>query len=187
MLSVVLASASKRRQELLKLIVPKFSILVSQVDESAIPLCDPDEYTKKLAQQKALDVALRVLDESIVIGCDTIVELNGRIMQKPKSDDQAFLMLKMLSGRTHHVFTGVCLINTLSGKRMGFCERTSVTFGQIPDEEIKRYLETGEHLDKAGAYGIQGYGAKFVEKINGDYFNVVGLPVFKLNLALKNI
>lgn len=187
MLNIVLASASPRRKELLKLIISDFKVIVSNVSEENINNFSPHEYVLNLAREKALDVALRLEEESIVIGCDTVVELDGNILQKPKDTDDAYNMLKMLANKTHNVITGVCLVNTLTEKRLSFFETTKVMFGGVSDEEIKKYIETGEPMDKAGAYGIQGYAAKFVKRIEGDYLNIVGLPVYRLNVELTKI
>ena len=135
---------------------------------------------------KAQDVARRVTPGSLVIGADTIVFSQTGILGKPQSNEEAFVMLKQLSGKTHEVLTGVAIVEAFSEKSLRSHEKTEVKFRDITDEEIKAYIATGETCDKAGSYGIQGLGAIFVEKINGCYFNVVGLPVSKVWSMLRS-
>ena len=126
-------------------------------------------------------------NEYIVIGADTVVVFEGTVLGKPEDGGDAFRMLRFLSGHTHTVYTGVTVINTMTGNRKTFYEATDVTFFDIPDDELRCYVESGEPMDKAGAYGIQGKGAFLVERIEGDYYNVVGLPVARLLRVLKEI
>ncbi len=177
---IILASQSPRRQELLKLITRDFEIKVSNVDETLPDKITPKEAVMYLSKIKAEPFAD---SNDIVIGADTVVALDGKILGKPKSEENAKEMLRFLSGRTHSVFTGVTLA---SGKKTKtFAVETKVKFFELTNEEIDAYIKTKEPFDKAGAYGIQGYGSLLVEKIDGDYFNVVGLPVSTLARELK--
>lgn len=170
----VLASGSPRRRELLQLVVPEYKCVVSGCEES-VPEGTPwNEVPRILAEQKALSVA-KICPDDIVIGSDTIVVLNGKIFGKPHSEDEAFSMLKALSGKKHLVLTGVAVAE--KGKIRSFIQKTEVEFYELSDETINKYIATGEPMDKAGAYGIQGKGSVLVKGINGDYFNVMGLPV----------
>lgn len=177
---IILASQSPRRQELLKLITSDFEIKVSNVDETLPDKITPKEAVMYLSKIKAEPFAD---GDDIVIGADTVVALDGKILGKPKNEENAKEMLRFLSGRTHSVFTGVTLA---SGKKTKtFAVETKVKFFELTNEEIDAYIKTKEPFDKAGAYGIQGYGSLLVEKIDGDYFNVVGLPVSTLARELK--
>lgn len=177
---IILASQSPRRQELLKLITSDFEIKVSNVDETLPDKITPKEAVMYLSKIKAEPFAD---GDDIVIGADTVVALDGKILGKPKSEENAKEMLRFLSGRTHSVFTGVTL--TSNKKVKTFAVETKVKFFELTNEEIDAYIKTKEPFDKAGAYGIQGYGSLLVEKIDGDYFNVVGLPVSTLARELK--
>lgn len=183
MADIILASASPRRKELLSLAGVDFSVKVADVNEVIPENAKPDEVVMSLAMQKAQAVANENPD-SIVIGSDTVVALDGEILGKPKSEENAAQMLAMLSGRSHTVYTGVAIIH--GEKVKSFCEATEVVFNPLTKEEILRYVATGEPMDKAGAYGIQGKGCVLVKKIDGDYFNVVGLPVSKLYRELRD-
>lgn len=177
---IILASQSPRRQELLKLITSDFEIKVSNVDETLPDKITPKEAVMYLSKIKAEPFAD---SDDIVIGADTVVALDGKILGKPKSEENAKEMLRFLSGRTHSVFTGVTLASDKKTKT--FAVETKVKFFELTNEEIDAYIKTKEPFDKAGAYGIQGYGSLLVEKIDGDYFNVVGLPVSTLARELK--
>lgn len=179
---IILASKSPRRQELLKYITKDFTVKTAEVDETLPEGIEPEEAVKYLSKIKAAPFE-NVKDT--VIGADTIVVINGKILGKPADSSDAESMLRLLSGKTHSVFTGVTVIK--NGEYHSFSCETKVTFFELTDSDIKRYIETGEPLDKAGAYGVQGYGSLLVEKIDGDYFNVVGLPVSKLNRLLSAI
>ena len=184
----ILASASERRQELLHRIVDDFDIIVSMFDENSVRARENiEEYVIELAEGKALDVIKNINEDAIVIAADTIVTLDNKIFGKPKDDNNAFEMLKLLSGKTHKVYSAVVVVNTKNKKTEKRCIYTDVKFSEITDEEIKKYIETKEPLDKAGAYGIQGYGGVFVEKIHGCYYNVVGLPLNIVDKMLKSI
>lgn len=177
---IILASQSPRRQELLKLITSDFEIKVSNVDETLPDKITPKEAVMYLSKIKAEPFAD---GDDIVIGADTVVALDGKILGKPKSEENAKEMLRFLSGRTHSVFTGVTLASGIKTKT--FAVETKVKFFELTSKEIDAYIKTKEPFDKAGAYGIQGYGSLLVEKIDGDYFNVVGLPVSTLARELK--
>ena len=184
-MAIILASKSPRRREILENTKVRFSIEESQIDE-VIKLNElPKETVMRLAYEKALDVANRNRN-SLVIGADTIVVINDTILGKPKDDIEAFSMLKLLSGKTHYVITGFALINLSLDKKIIDCQVSQVTFKELSEQCIKDYLQTKESLDKAGAYGIQGYGGLLVENIQGDYFNIVGLPISKISDCLKD-
>ena len=179
---VILASGSPRRRELLGLIYDDFEVIPSSADETLTPGTPPQEAVKELARRKAADIGA-ANPEALVIGADTVVYCSGEILGKPADEADAFRMLRLLSGKTHSVFTGVCLLK--NGMESVFAEETKVTFFPLSDEEISAYIASGEPFDKAGAYGIQGKGALLTEKIEGDFFNVVGLPTARLAQALK--
>lgn len=181
-MAIILASASPRRRELMKFITEDFTVKVSDVREVTDPDLSPEETVKSLAVIKGEAVAGNCPGDT-VISADTVVVLDGKILGKPKNEEDAFSMLCALSGKTHEVFTGVCIIH--GGKKTVFAERTEVSFYSLSDEEIRAYIATGEPSDKAGAYGIQGKGCTLVKSINGDYNNVVGLPVSKLYRIMK--
>lgn len=187
-LKYILASGSERRQELLHRIVEDFNVSVSDFDETEVGFNgDIDKYVKELALGKALNVKEKTKEDAIIISGDTIVVLENNILGKPKGEKDAFNMLKSLSGKTHRVYSGLAVVNTSNNKVEKESLYTEVKFSNLTDEEIKSYIKTGEPLDKAGAYGIQGYGGVFVEKINGCYYNVVGLPLNLLNKMLKKV
>ena len=187
-LKFILASASDRRKELLSRIISDFEVKISDFDEGTVEVSkDIEKYVKTLAEGKAKSVALNCTNDSIIIGADTIVVIDDNILGKPKDKDDAFRMLKLLSNNVHRVYSGVTVINNEKQVMKSDCLYTEVYFSELSDEEIWRYIDTGECLDKAGAYGIQGYGGVFVEKINGCYYNVVGLPLNLLNKMIKNV
>ena len=187
-LKFILASASDRRKELLSRIISDFEVKISDFDEGTVEVSkDIEKYVKTLAEGKAKSVALNCTNDSIIIGADTIVVIDDNILGKPKDKDDAFRMLKLLSNNVHRVYSGVAVINNQKNIMKSECLYTEVYFSEISDDEIWRYIESGECLDKAGAYGIQGYGGVFAEKINGCYYNVVGLPLNLLNKMIKNV
>lgn len=187
-LKFILASASDRRKELLSRTISDFEVKISDFDEGTVEVSkDIEKYVKTLAEGKAKSVALNCTNDSIIIGADTIVVIDDNILGKPKDKDDAFRMLKLLSNNVHRVYSGVTVINNEKQVMKSECLYTEVYFSELSDEEIWRYIDTGECLDKAGAYGIQGYGGVFVEKINGCYYNVVGLPLNLLNKMIKNV
>ena len=179
---LVLASESPRRQELIQLLGLRAEIHPSGIAED-VTEADPSLLVQKLAFQKAEDVAKQYSKDYLVIGADTVVFFEERILGKPKNEEDAYRMLSALSGRTHRVYTGVSL--HFQGKKMGFYEKTEVQFVRLTEREIWDYIESKEPMDKAGAYGIQGRFAPFVKGIAGDYYNVMGLPLARLYQALK--
>ncbi|MGM9988633.1 MAG: Maf family protein [Bacillaceae bacterium] len=180
--TLILASGSPRRKELLQQADIPFSIVVSKIEEIVDNSLPPEEIVKSLAYQKAADVAKDYADH-VVLGADTIVVYETTILGKPTSKEDAFRMLKLLSGNTHYVMTGVALV--CNDDVHTFAVTTKVTFWELTDDEIWSYIETNEPMDKAGSYGIQGKGCVLVKEIEGDYFSVVGLPISKVNQALK--
>lgn len=180
--SLVLASSSPRRKELLENLHLTFEVSSSEVDENFSITDSPDEIVMELAEKKAKAVA-KFYPSSYIIGSDTVVVTNGNILGKPKEKNEAFLMLKTLSGNVHHVYTGVCIVSP--DQTINFYEKTEVVFWELTDEEIDSYISTGEPFDKAGAYGIQGIGSILVKEIKGDYFSVVGLPLSRTVRELK--
>ncbi|EDS76653.1 septum formation protein Maf [Clostridium botulinum C str. Eklund] len=180
-MKVILASASERRQELLKRIVDDFEIIVSDFDESTVEFNgDFSSYVQKLAKGKANSVSNNIKEDAIVIGCDTMVAFDGKVLGKPEDEMQAFDMLKALSGNIHEVYSGIAVVDTKKNDIRTESVCTNVRFSTLTNEKIKKYISTKEPMDKAGAYGIQGFGGVFVEEINGDYYNVVGLPLNRL-------
>jgi septum formation protein len=184
MIQWILASVSPRRRELLKLLLADFEVVPSRLEEDTLPGERPEALVRRLAQLKALAVQ-KLRPEAIIIGADTLVVCDEEVLGKPSSAGQATEMLCKLSGRTHQVLTGVCLLNRQT------CvldhSVTDVTFSRLSEEEIERYVKSGEPLDKAGGYAIQGIGARFIERIDGCYFNVVGLPVSRVYQMIRNM
>ncbi len=201
MIQIILASASPRRRELLEQIGLTFEVCPAKGEE-IITKSAPEEAVQELARAKAREVASMVRQygvrhgelvtpqDMIVIGADTVVAADGQILGKPGDEEDAFRMLSMLSGRSHAVYTGVALVFLDQSGRAGehvFYERTIVSMREMSEKEIRRYIATGEPMDKAGAYGIQGKCAIYIDKIDGDYNNVVGLPVAALYRELKKL
>ena len=170
----IVASNSPRRRELLSLAGYEFEVIPSDADETLEADISAETAVKELAKRKALSVSAQSKG-AVVLGCDTVVSLGGKILGKPRSEEEAFAMLRSLSGREHEVFTGVYI--TDKEKSENFVTCTKVEFYELSDETIRSYIATGEPMDKAGAYGIQGFGSVLVKKINGDYFTVMGLPL----------
>lgn len=183
-MKIILASASPRRRELMTLAGIPFEARPVDADETIICCTPPEGAVMMLATRKA-QLAAEQFPDDLIIGADTVVAVGKHIYGKPATKEEAFETLSALSGKTHQVFTGVC-IYTKSGERNAFCTRTDVSFFPLSEDEIRAYIATGEPMDKAGAYGIQGKGALLVEKINGDYYNVVGLPISRLIRELKS-
>lgn len=179
---IVLASASPRRQELIKLISEEIKVHPSDVDETIPRGISAEAAPEFLAVKKAAAVAKEYPDDT-VIGSDTSVIVDGIILGKPIDREDAKRMLQLLSGKTHKVITGCAIFK--GGRSISFSEVTEVKFHTLSDREIEEYLDREEYKDKAGAYGIQGYASLLIEGINGDYFNVVGLPVSRLNRLLR--
>ncbi|WP_147532502.1 Maf family protein [Bacillus marasmi] len=181
---LILASSSPRRKELLETLHLTFDISSSEADESYVPGTAPKDIVMELAIRKASDVAQRN-PESFVIGADTIVVAGNQVLGKPKDEAEAMEMLTMLSGKTHSVYTGVAIVN--GETQVQFYEKTDVTFWELTEFEINAYIKSGEPFDKAGAYGIQGFGSMLVKQISGDYFSVVGLPVSRTVRELQKL
>ena len=184
MKNVILASASPRRQELLKLIFEKLEIVPADIDESISEDIPVELRPEKIAAKKAEAIA-KDYPDSLVIGCDTAVIADGKMLGKPKDKADAEEMLRLLSGKAHKVITGNCLI--YKGKAVLFSVETEVIFYELTDDELFDYLSGDEWKDKAGAYGIQGQAGLFVREIRGDYNNVVGLPCAELNRKIKEM
>ncbi len=180
----ILASKSPRRKELLKNIGLQAEIMPANVDESALSTLPPEKMVTELALLKASDVARSFKGNTYVIGADTVVVLDGKVFGKPRDINDAQKMLLELSGKTHSVYTGYCVVSCKDGSAVAKYEKTDVTFRALSEKEIDAYIKTREPMDKAGAYGIQEKGSMFIEKIDGDYFNVVGLPVCALTKLL---
>lgn len=178
---IILASQSARRRELMEYIFDEFEVRPSGVDETPPDGVEAEDIPEILATRKALDIAKNE-PEALVIGCDTVVILDGKIFGKPSDKAEAFLMLKALSGRTHEVVSGVCMC--CKGRTMSFSQKTLVTFYPLEDEDILEYVEKCCPLDKAGSYGIQDRGGLFVSGINGDHYNVIGFPIARLKAEL---
>lgn len=176
-MNIILASASPRRQELLGYIFDSFECIPAQIDETLPEDIGTENAAEYLAVKKAEHIAAQHPDD-LVIGCDTVVLYGGSIFGKPKDEAEAREMLRALSGKTHHVVTGVCMIR--GEKKSSFSDITEVEFYPLSDTEIDRYIATGSPMDKAGAYGIQDKQFLPVKRISGDYFNVVGLPAARL-------
>jgi septum formation protein len=184
---LILASTSPRRAEILRNGGFSFTVVASGVDETLIPGESPSDLVQRLANAKAELAAARAVGPVIILAADTVVTLEGRIFGKPRSSDAARHMLENLSGRTHAVLTGVTLIRLPDAERRTFVESTLVHFAQLSAEEITRYLATEEPHDKAGAYAIQGRAGRYIPSIEGDYFNVVGLPLAHVTQALVEL
>ena len=179
---IILASSSPRRKELLSMIYADFEICPVDIDETISDNSDVYSVAEKLAIKKARAVGK---SSCLVIGCDTVVIIDNTILGKPKNSSDAIRMLKQLSGKSHDVVTGVCII--YNDRLYSFSQKTSVEFYSLKENDISGYVMTGEPLDKAGAYGIQGLGSLFVKGIQGDFYNVVGLPISKLRIKLNEI
>lgn len=187
-MSIILASASERRRELLKRIVPDFKVIASDFNEDSITFNgDCIKYVKNLSLGKARNVANKTESANIIIGCDTIVYHNKKVLGKPKNEEEANEMLTSLSGNSHFVYSGISIIDSESNSIVQDYVCTEVYFSKLSESQIHSYIKSGEPMDKAGAYGIQGYGGIFVEKINGCYYNVVGLPINKLYSLLGDM
>ena len=184
---IVLASGSPRRRELLQMIGIEFVVIPSEGDEDIVPALSPEQTVCRIALNKAKNALRECNDDDIIIAADTLVYLDGqplgKPLGKPESPQDAAEMLRKLSGREHAVYTGIALLR--NGEHITASEMTRVKFREISDREIEAYIKTGEPMDKAGAYGAQGRGAVFIERIEGDFFNVMGLPLCKLHVMLK--
>ncbi|MDO5417849.1 MAG: Maf family protein [Lachnospiraceae bacterium] len=182
---LILASASPRRSQLMRQVGLKPEIIPSMVEEQ-VESREPDQVVMELSSQKAEDVAGRYGEGAVVIGADTVVSIGGKILGKPSSHKEAVEMIQLLQGNVHQVYTGVTIILCGAGRqKVTFAERTDVQVYPMSEAEIYLYAESGEPMDKAGAYGIQGKFAAFIQSIHGDYNNVVGLPVGRVYQELK--
>lgn len=185
---VILASGSPRRKELLELIGADFKIITSNKEE-VITSTNPEEVVKELSMMKAEDVAEGVEGPALILGADTVVAHNGRILGKPKDKEDAVRMITSFAGDEHYVYTGVCMIRKEadgSVKKISFAEGTRVNVYPMTKGEIERYVESGEPMDKAGAYAIQGLFAPYIKGIEGDYYNIVGFPIAGIYQRLKD-
>lgn len=183
-MNLILASASPRRSELLRNAGISFSVDPAHVAEQPLPDEQPLQYAKRLARDKARTVSERHPD-NVVLGADTVVVVDEHLLEKPADAKEAGRMLRLLSGRTHQVITGVCLV--AAGYEQTEAEITEVRFSPLTESDIGGYIETGESMDKAGAYAIQGIASRWVERIDGCYFNVVGLPVPRVCRMLRAV
>ncbi len=181
---ILLASTSPRRQELLELLGLQFRIIAPTCEETLSPNLPPSEQTRHLARDKAQSVASQHT-EDLVIGSDTVIEIEGRLLGKPENMEKAETMLRELRGRVHQVHTGVALIQKASNISINFVETADVWIKPFTESTLKKYLVTEESLGKAGAYSIQGEGAQFIEKIEGDYPTIVGLPLWRTAKVLE--
>ena len=186
-MKLILASASPRRAKILHDAGISFSVLSSAIDETPYPGETPQQLVQRLADAKAELVAARAAGPAILVAADTVVVLDGQILGKPRSTDEARRMLELFSGRTHSVVTGVSLIRLPEMDRRQFIETTLVQFAPLSRDEISRYLATEEPYDKAGAYAIQGHAGRYISRIEGCYFNVVGLPLARTIAALQEL
>jgi len=183
-MKIILASQSPRRRELLERMgLTEFEIKPATGEETASPDLAPAQLVEELSRQKAREIALSAAAEDVIIAADTVVAADGRVLGKPHTPGEAADMLRFLSGRTHTVYTGVTVRR--GEHALTQHEATDVVFRPLTEEEIAAYVATGEPMDKAGAYGIQGRGCVLVEGIRGDYYNVMGLPVCRLGLMLR--
>lgn len=185
-MELILASKSPRRRALLEQMgVRSFRVVTPDIDEHMDRDLPPAELVRQISEEKARAVAAQVGPDAIVIAADTVVALDGAVLGKPADQEEAFRMLSILSGCRHQVYTG---LTVLRGQQVySVWEETAVTFRSLTGEEIEAYIATGEPMDKAGAYGIQGYGALLIEGISGDYYNVMGLPVCRLGQILGEL
>jgi septum formation protein len=186
MRKIVLASASPRRREILESTGIRFIIDHSECDESLDVKTEPHRLARKISERKTLAVAGRY-DNALIIAADTFIVFRNRLLGKPHTGREALQMLKQLNGKSHSVITGFTVLDTSNKKKISDSVETKVFFNRMSDAELSAYVKTGEPLDKAGAYAIQGRGAFLVKKIDGDYLNVVGLPLAELLKALKKL
>ncbi len=185
-MDIILASQSPRRRELLgQMGVKGFKVLSPEVDEHVEGNPDPASLVEQLSLRKASAVAQRADEDDLIIAADTVVVLDGAVLGKPADEREAFAMLSALSGNRHYVYTGVTVLR--GGQVLTAHECTTVTFREVEPHEISAYIATGEPMDKAGAYGIQGLGALLIRRIEGDYYNVMGLPVYRLGRMLAEL
>jgi septum formation protein len=186
-MKLILASGSPQRAQILRDAGISFSVLSSAIDETVYPGESPQQLVQRLADAKAELVAARAVGPTILIAADTVVALDGQILGKPHSTDEARRMIELFSGRTHSVITGVSLVRLPEMERRQFIETTLVHFAPLTRDDISRYLATEEPYDKAGAYAIQGHAGRYIPRIEGCYFNVVGLPLARLVTTLREL
>jgi len=184
-MDIVLASQSPRRRELLELMGLDYIVRTAKVDETMNPFAIPSDEVARVSLLKAKAVAPRCREDDIIIGADTIVVCDSLVMGKPRSEAEAFSMLRRLSGREHQVMTGLSVL--LGDREETTAVTTTLRFRPLSDEEIRAYIATGEPMDKAGGYAIQGLASMFVVGLDGDYYNVVGLPVCTLSIMLRKL
>jgi septum formation protein len=186
---LILASASPRRKDLLKQIGLEFEAYPADIDENSLGYMDAGKYAEEMSRRKALMVAKDFYgatdEEHLILGADTTVEIDGTILGKPEDYDDAVRMLESIQGKWHRVITGITLVNAKNREVLTDSEMTRVKIRSMTPEMIQAYLRTGESLDKAGAYGAQGYGSLIVERVEGCFFNVIGLPIYKLSRLLE--
>lgn len=182
---LILASASPRRKDLLKMLGLDFIVDPPHIDEYFDPNLKPEELAISLAEQKGI-ATISKYDEAIIVSADTVVVLQDQILGKPKDKKDAFRILRLLSGNTHQVITGISIIDLPDEEPISFFEKTAVTFNSLTDEEIEGYIETGSPMDKAGAYGIQDLSSIFIPKVDGCFYNVVGFPLAKFYQVCKD-
>ena len=175
-MNLVLASQSPRRKELLSILGISFEVIPASIDETPLPEETAEDFVARAAREKGTEVASRV-SHSVVLSADTVVTIDGEILGKPTNEDHAVRMLKKLSGREHSVYTAVTVINQETEEILEGLERTRVWFAELTEEDIQDYLRRENVLDKAGEYAIQGYAGIFIPRIEGNYFNVMGLPL----------
>ena len=187
MIPLILASNSPRRRELLQNAGFRFDVRPSGIEETRLPGEPPEDFARRLARDKALDVARQSVAGSFVLGADTVVAINGEILEKPVDAADAARMLRTLSGHTHRVMTGVCMVRAPETILAWTHETTLVTFRNLTEDEIGDYIASGEPFDKAGGYAIQGLASRFIPRIEGSYFNVVGLPIPLVYEMLRNL
>jgi septum formation protein len=186
-MKLILASASPRRGAILESAGIPFERRATEIDESPLPGETPEACVLRLAGEKARRASREVTGEAVVVGADTLVVIDGEVLAKPVDEEDAGRMLRLLSGRTHRVITGVAALRLSDGAMRRAAEITNVTFAALTDREIDDYVATGEPMDKAGAYGIQERAGRFVSRIEGCYFNVVGLPLARLYAMLREL
>jgi len=174
--NLVLASASPRRKELLAILGYSFSVVPSSINETPVVGETPEAFVVRTSREKGMEVASRVL-QSVILSADTVVTVDGEILGKPINEEGAVRMLRTLSGRDHWVYTAVTVVNQIRQETLGGLERTRVWFKSLTDEQIRDYIRRENVFDKAGAYAIQGYAGAYIPRIEGNYFNVVGLPL----------
>lgn len=182
---IILASNSPRRREILSNFID-FTVISKEIDEIKDDCFSPWTTVMALAYEKGIEVAKDNVDE-VVLSADTLVELDGKLLGKPKNREDAKIMIKSLSGKIHNVYTGYAIFKLSKKIKYVSYDKSSVKFYDLSDDEIEKYLDTLEYKDKAGAYGIQGKGSLLVEKIEGDYFNIVGFPIGKINRDLMRL